>query len=426
MRSVVVLFSVFITLVAAAAELPRKLLFGAQLLPGATGVTIGQLTPGAPAASAGLQTGDTILSIGGTAVARPEEFVAALRRRSAGVAELEIVRDGQPAKVNVMLAEVPRESSADYEVVYDSVSANGALRRTIITRPHGDGRRPAVLFVGGIGCYSLDGAPAVVNGYIALIQELTRRGFVVMRVEKSGMGDSTGVPCPLQDFDNELAGYRAGLQRLRAYEYVDADKIFIIGHSIGGIVAPVLASESPVRGVVALSTAGHRWLDYEDINALRQTKMEGKRGAELKTALALRHQCAASLMAEKKTPEEILAGNPACAESLQYPAHYTYMQQVAALDPVSLWKKVSAPVLLIHGASDFVTDAEEHRVIQRAVNAVHRNNATLVVEPRMDHFMRDVATADESMRVLKSGALDRQPLQTRVRDDIAAWLKAHS
>jgi pimeloyl-ACP methyl ester carboxylesterase len=406
--------------------LKRRLALGAQLMPAPEGVKVGQLAPNGAAAASGLRTGDTIVAIAGHEVKRPEEIVAAMKQLSAGPAVFQLLRDGAPASVTVQLKEVPPEQSADYDVVYDSVRAAGALRRTIITKPHGSEKRPAVLFAGGIGCYSLDGAPAVVNGYIALIQELTRQGFVVMRVEKSSMGDSEGIPCQQQNFENELAGYRAGLAKLATYPYVDPSRIFLIGHSIGGIVAPVIASEQPLRGVVAMSTAGHRWLDYEEVNTRRQVGMEGKSGAELDDTVALHGRCARRFMIEGASPEAIVKDDPKCEEMIHYPAHQTYMQQIAALDPSALWKRVSAPVLLIHGASDFVTDRDEHEVIAAAVNATHPGNATVLIEPRMDHFMRDVESMDESMRVLKSNGLEQQPLQTQVRADIVAWLRAHS
>lgn len=406
--------------------LKRRLALGAQLMPGEGGVKVGGLAPNGAAATSGLKTGDVIVSVSGRAVSRPDEIVAMMKELHAGPNEFRVMRDGAPASINVNLTEAPREQSADYDVIYDTARAAGALRRTIITKPHGDAKHPAVLFAGGIGCYSLDGAPPVVNGYIALIQELTRQGFVVMRVEKSSMGDSQGIPCQQQDFENELAGYRAGLEKLKTYPFVDASRIFLIGHSIGGVVAPVIASEQPLRGVVAMSTAGRRWLDYEDVNTRRQEAMAGTTGEELDKAVALHGVCAHKLLIERLAPEEILKQEPKCEEFIRYPAHPTYMQQIAALDPSELWKRVSAPVLLVHGASDFVTDRDEHDVIAAAVNSVHPGNATVLIEPRMDHFMRDVASADESMHVMKANALDSQPLQTQVRADIAAWLKAHS
>ncbi|HET7436694.1 MAG TPA: alpha/beta fold hydrolase [Thermoanaerobaculia bacterium] len=419
MRKLILLL-LFVALSANADMLKRRPMFGAQVMPAEKGVALGKVFPGSPALAAGLQEGDVILSLAGTPVNHPGEFISAMRAHGVGDTELVIVRGGETMKKTVKLVEAPREMSTEFDTIYDSARAGDSLRRTIITKPHDAKRHPAVLFAGGIGCYSLDGAPAAVDGYIALIQELTRRGFVVMRVEKSGMGDSEGMPCQLQDFENELAGYRAGFKKLVTYDFVDPQRVFFVGHSIGGVVAPVLASELPFRGIVAMSTAGHKWIEYEDINSRRQMMMEGTTGDALEAKLKLRHACAEKLLLQKQAPEAIVKEQPGCEEYMKYPAHPSYMQQVAALDPPALWKKVKVPVLLIHGTSDFVTDASEHEAIVKAAP-----NATLLLEKNMDHFMRDVPSREASMEGLKAEALDKEPLQTQVRDDIAKWLLAH-
>src|SRR6185436_19701388 len=105
------------------------------------------------------------------------------------------------------------------------------MRRVIITRPRDERRHPAVLLIGGIGCYSYDAGNDPDNPYRKMLSDLTRRGFVTMRVDKSGMGDSTGAPCAQVDMQNELAGYVAGLKMLKAKPYVDARRAFIVGHS---------------------------------------------------------------------------------------------------------------------------------------------------------------------------------------------------
>jgi alpha-beta hydrolase superfamily lysophospholipase len=414
-----------VSLSAHAETLKRRALFGAQVMPAPEGVMIGHVTAGTPADAAGLREGDVVTSLAGRAVADPGQFIGVLKSLGAGATEIKFRREGEVMTRALQLIEPPRETSPDYDVIYDSVPVDGALRRTIITRPRMEGRRPAVLFVGGIGCYSLDNPPPAVSGYIALIQELTRRGFVVMRVEKTSMGDSQGPPCQMQDFAMELRGYREGFRKLATYDYVDPANVFVVGHSIGGLVAPLLAGELPVRGVVAMSTAGQKWFDYEKVNSKRQLAMEGKSGDELAQQLALKEGCARKLMIEKRATDAIVAEEPACAEYLKYPAHYTYIQQVADLDPATMWKRVSAPVLLVHGTSDFVTDAEEHERIVKAVNAAHPGNATLLLEKNMDHFMRDVPSMQASMEGLKGGKLEAEPLQTQVRDDIATWLAKH-
>src|SRR5215469_4019085 len=82
------------------------------------------------------------------------------------------------------------------ETLYQSIEIDGTLRRTLLTFPKNvQGRRPAVLVLGGIGCFSVDSAADPQDSYMRLAHDLGRRGFVVMRLEKSGVGDSQGPPC---------------------------------------------------------------------------------------------------------------------------------------------------------------------------------------------------------------------------------------
>src|SRR5262249_56755696 len=95
---------------------------------------------------------------------------------------LVVLRGGQRVEKAVQLKPRPWEVSADAEVLYDSVVAEAARRRTIVTRPKAAGRYPAVLLVGGLGCYSLDGALNADSGYGPILSALAKKGFVTMRV----------------------------------------------------------------------------------------------------------------------------------------------------------------------------------------------------------------------------------------------------
>ena len=74
-----------------------------------------------------------------------------------------------------------------------------------------------------------------------LVHAIGSQGFVTMRVEKSGVGDSQGPPCDSIGFEEELAGYQAGLKFLRAHPSVDTQRVFLIGISLGGLFAPLLS-----------------------------------------------------------------------------------------------------------------------------------------------------------------------------------------
>jgi pimeloyl-ACP methyl ester carboxylesterase len=108
---------------------------------------------------------------------------------------------------------------------------------------------PAVLFLQGGGCSSIDVPWAVgTPGPLTLLHAIASRGFVTTRVDKPGTGDSERPPCPETGFREELAGYQAALRALLADPAVDRNRVFLIGLSLGGFFAPLLAREMPVAG----------------------------------------------------------------------------------------------------------------------------------------------------------------------------------
>ena len=111
---------------------------------------------------------------------------------------------------------LPREQSSAYEILYGSVRVGGEVQRVIVTNPPGEGPKPALFFVGGLGCYSLDfsGTGPKAEDYQRILDEVTKIGYVTMRVEKTGMGDSVGTHCENKDFKREVAGNLEGLKAL--------------------------------------------------------------------------------------------------------------------------------------------------------------------------------------------------------------------
>ena len=339
-------------------ELKRRAFFGAGLAPGAA---VSAVAPGSPAAEAGLRAGDRIVSLGGVPMRAPADVLSWLRTAPTDRAAPVVMERGEAVwSASLRLRELPREASADYEVVYGSVSAGGERQRTVVTKPAGAGPFPAVLLVGGVGCYSIDNPLQPPLPYQRMLGAMTRAGFATMRVEKRGMGDSEGGPCMETDFERETAGYRAGLAALAASPFVNRARLFLFGHSMGGISGPLVARGTPVRGVIAMATVGTSWFEYLLANSRRQAALRGAPDEEVDRRVRVEERCAHALLVERRPRGEILAAMPECAGHFEYPASDRYMQQVAALDLGAVWKDCEAAVAVVYGKSDYVTSAREH------------------------------------------------------------------
>src|ERR1700674_1543259 len=126
------------------------------------------------------------------------------------------VRNGDPGATRVVIRARPLASAPDVATDYRAVAVDGGTRRTIVTRPKSPGRYPAALYITGIGCFSQESI-GVQSTESKLLYGLTRRGFVTMRVEKTGVGDSQGPSCESEraDLQSEVKGYVEGLRALR-------------------------------------------------------------------------------------------------------------------------------------------------------------------------------------------------------------------
>lgn len=407
-------------------SLPRRAFVGASAAasPTGMGIVVRAVVPGSPAATAGLEAGDIITRVGTRDIASVDQFVDAARalhpRDKVSVA---LLRDGRAAAVVLVPRERPVETAPDFDILYTSVTADGSRRRVIVTRPRtpGPGPHPAMLMVGGIGCYSFDAAGAPPVGYTQLLYHFTRRGFVTVRVEKSGVGDSEGTPCATVDFDNEAAGYAAALHAMEQYPYVDPNRIFLFGHSIGGIEAPMLAAhDTTIRGIVAMSTVGIAWFEYELANLRRQLVLQGLAPDSVERAMRVKERCMHDLLVERQSLAQVIAADSTCRPYVQYPAHYTYMQQVNAQNLAALWRAVRARVLVVYPTSDFITSEQEQRYLVDAINVMHPGQATFATVAGMDHYL----AAEESMTAsLKdSRGIDARPFSTAAFPVIDAWL----
>jgi pimeloyl-ACP methyl ester carboxylesterase len=419
-----------------AQDLRRQGSFGVQFAPvpeaGRTkfhlaegqGILVQRVVPGGSAADAGVIADDIILKINETEIRDVDQFIALARGFRAGDSvRVTLLRGGRQMNKSFALKPRPPETSPDFDILYRSVVTDGARRRVIITRPRSSGARPAILFLTGIGCGSQDNLPPD-STLAELLYGLTRKGFVTMRVEKSGVGDSEGPPCmsPQADLRAEVGGYVAGLKALKGYDFVDGGNVFLFGLSIGGVVAPLVAKEVPVKGLVVAETIGKSWYEYELVNLRRQLLLRGRPYDEVERLVGRKEYCNHRLYVGGETPEQIAKDAPDCAQlPMQPPAPYTYMRQVAGLNLAEDWKAVDAPVLVIYGTSDFLTSLEEHQYLVDLINSFHKGRATLAAIDQMDHFLARAGTMRESMQRADDEQA-RDEFQPAILERVRDWL----
>lgn len=410
--------------------LPRRIQLGATLadVPDSLaakgmprGARVVGVVPGSSAQAAALQANDVVVRIGSDTVMSVAQALAALHPIHAGArVSLTVMRNRAPHELSFVARERPRESSTDFDILYTSVSARGVKQRVLVAHPTDGARHPGVLLLGGIGCYSVDQAGGV-NAYRDLMDDLTRRGYTTYRVEKEGIGDSEGGSCLQTTFESELDGYAAALAAMRHSEWVDTTRIFLLGHSIGGIEAPLLAGAHPVRGVAVISTVGINWYEYELANLRRQLNLQHMAPDSVELVMRRKIDCGFHFLVERESRATLLAREPQCVPSISYPASDEYMQAAASHDPATAWKAVTQPVLLLYGSADFITSHDEHVALAAAINRMHPGQATFAEVPEMDHYLAHEASQQASYDDPTPGL--SRPYDGRTLEPVlAAWL----
>ncbi len=144
------------------------------------------------------------------------------------------------------------------EVVY---SGNGLQYGGTITIPSGNGPFPALVLITGSGQQDRDETIFNHKPFAVLADALTRDGFVVLRVDDRGMGNSTGnfATSTTADFANDV---NASVEYLKSRKEVNNNNVGLLGHSEGAMIAPMVASQrKDINFIVLMAAPGVKIID---------------------------------------------------------------------------------------------------------------------------------------------------------------------
>jgi dipeptidyl aminopeptidase/acylaminoacyl peptidase len=132
---------------------------------------------------------------------------------------------------------------AEEEVTYENKEAGVKLAGTL-TYPDSVGPFPAVILITGSGPQNRDEGILGHRPFLVISDYLTRQGIAVLRVDDRGVGGSTGnfSQATTEDFVEDVL---AGVEYLKSRKDIDSSRIGLLGHSEGGLIAPLVAVKSP-------------------------------------------------------------------------------------------------------------------------------------------------------------------------------------
>lgn len=279
-------------------------------------------------------------------------------------------------------SKTPRESYPNVDVIYDSViAADGKRLRTIITKPrNAKGKLPVIFVAGWLSCDSVE-APAETKDETGLVfRGLAQMpGFALFRMDKQGVGDSEGV-CAGTDFHSELAGYRTAFRALKNYDFIDANRVYMLGISNGGGFAPLVpesdAEQAAVRGYISVGGWVKTWfehmLEIERPRFALMGKAPGEVNTRMKGAATLYHEW----LIKSRRVDDIVKGQPQLSELWPegkdhehlYGRPLAFYEQLQNLNLADAWSRVKAPTYVLRGAFDWIMSREDSELIANCVN----------------------------------------------------------
>jgi pimeloyl-ACP methyl ester carboxylesterase len=389
------------------------------------GVLINHVVPGSTAEAAGFKTGDILLNINGQTINSPQEGVEYVGKQKSNTPfTYELIRSGKTVKGKSSFKPYPTESYKDLDVIYTQAKTPSGLQRVIITKQKNKTTQPVVVFIGGIGCYSLDMPMDSSRSEIQLLNKLSREGYTTVRIEKSGMGDGAGYgkPCNEIGFNEEAEGYIAAIKQLQEQQNIVNDKLYIIGHSMGGVMAPLIAARTKVDGIVAYGTIGSNFMEY--LAKTRRTIGEAYQWESDETDAYIKDfcECAAYYFINKMTTAEASRKNAECREYLPVfdLRSRKYNDELYSLNIPAAWKPYDGKALLLWGESDYIASKEDHEIITSTINHYHKGNAEFMSVQQTNHGMNVSPSPQEEVKNPGTN------YNTQIGDIISNWLRRQS
>lgn len=189
-------------------------------------------------------------------------FALRTDRSSGKVAEL-FFRNIDSVVTPLPTAETPSAQNADFRLHAATVGAAPMTLPAIVTTPEIPGRYPAAVLIGGSGPADRDEQVAGVRPFKKLAEALARRGIVTLRYDKRTRWYSN-LAAQAADFTVEqevIEDALSAVAALRARADVDPSRIYLIGHSLGALLAPEIGKRCNCTGVVMLAPPGRPVLD---------------------------------------------------------------------------------------------------------------------------------------------------------------------
>ena len=311
-----------------------------------------------------------------------------------------VVRPQEPIKPYPYYSE-----EVKFENKKDKIKLAGTL-----TLPEKNGKFPAVILITGSGPQNRDEELLDHKPFLVLSDFLTKNGIAVLRFDDRGTAKSTG------DFKNATTfdfatDVEYAIEYLQKRKEINKDKIGLIGHSEGGIIAPIIASENKDIDFIVLMAGST--LRGDKLLLLQKYKIETQMGINKQVVESNQQIFAGAyeIILNENIEKEVLYDTLSHyfiskygkalpenqKDALINQLTSTWMINFIRLDPVVYLEKVSCPILAINGNKDLQVPSKENLEVIENIFRKSENTKVKIKELEgLNHLFQECETGATS------------------------------
>ena len=328
------------------------------------------------------------------------------------------------------------------EVEYTNEISGGTIAGTL-TLPPGRERAPVALLITGSGAQDRDETILGHRPFWVIADHLTRAGIGVLRVDDRGVGGSSKVS-PADTTLDLVTDVEAGVKFLRDHPRVDKRAVWLIGHSEGGMIAPLVAvNDRRLAGIVCLAGPG---VSGADILVEQNRLLRGAAGVDKKTLdwfmplfkdtidlvlanpndatdatfIENRQALVATYMKSAPVPIKLAAAQinteiELVGKQLSSP----WMRYFLSLDPVPAIQNTRCPVFAVFGEKDLqVPPKQSAGPFEIALQFGKCRDYKVKVYPELNHLLQHSKTGDIS----EYGTIE-ETISPEVLDNVTEFIR---
>jgi uncharacterized protein len=293
-----------------------------------------------------------------------------------------------------------------------SIDPQGVALAATLTLPEGKPPFAAVVLVHGSGPHDRDETVGPNKPFLDLANGLAAQGIAALRYEKRTLARPDLFAHGGFTVDDETVNDAlAAVALLRGQVDIDANRIYVLGHSLGAMMAPRIAQrDDGIAGLILLAAPASKLEDIVVRQSRYLARLQGQGDAEIEKMLA---QLEPQRQAVKHLDENTTDTSPLL---LDLPA--SYWRDLNHYDPIATARSIRQPMLLLQGGGDYqVTPADEFSRWRAAFATDPR--VVLVEYPKLGHGFMPAGDPPGPADYKVPGHIDQ-----KVIDDIAGWIKA--